>query len=451
MKSFGQYQLPEWMLNKLTKIKFIEPTPIQDAIIRQFKKGRDIVAIAPTGSGKTHSFLIPAMQIIDTNKASVQVVITAPTRELAAQIFKNAQTLVEGTDITTMLVTGGQDRQRVIDKLRVQPHVVIGTPGRIKDLYLSDHALQLTTASLLIIDEADMTLDLGFLSDVDEFAGKMKEDIQMMVFSATMHQAIEPFVLKYLHNPVVIDLSVKQLQSITYTLIPTHHRNRLIVLEQLLGGFDPYLCLIFANTRIKAHEAYQFLHDKGYDVVEIHGDLKSRERKKTMKVIKDKHPKYVVATDMAARGLDIDGASHVINLEFPKHDLSFFFHRAGRTGRYHYEGQCMSLYDPSDHDTIMELRQGGIQFGHMEFKDGEWLTLKGYNEREDRTNKKTNVEPEVARIVNQKRKVKPGYKKKRKEEIQKVMSKKRRTMIREDIKKQKKKRAIEAQRNRGEI
>ncbi len=451
MKSFGQYQLPTWMIERLNEIKFFTPTPIQDAIIRQAKKGRDIVAIAPTGSGKTHSFLIPCFMMIDTSKEEVQVVITAPTRELASQIYDNAIKLAKGTDIHIMLATGGQDRQRVVEKLKVQPHVVIGTPGRLKDLYVTDHVLQLTTASVLVVDEADMTLDLGFLSDIDEFAGKMKDDIHMMVFSATMHQAIEPFILKYLYNPVVIDLSVKQLQSITHTLIPTHHRDRLEVLKQVLGGFAPYLCLIFANTRVRAHEAYLELKHAGFDVVEIHGDLKSRERKKVMRQIKDMHPKYVVATDMAARGIDIDGVSHVINIDFPKHDLSFFFHRAGRTGRYRYEGYCYSLYDAHDHETIQLLKSEGITFLHEEFKDGVWVTLKPYNERQDRPNKKTTVEPEVSRIVNQKRKVKPGYKKKRKQEVQKIMSQKRRAMIKDDIKKQKKKRAMEAQKRRGEM
>lgn len=183
MKLFEQYQFHSYVKKTLEDLKFEMPTKIQKEIIPLVYKHRDVIGISQTGTGKTHAFLIPIMDMIDVEADHVQAVITAPTRELASQIYEHAKLFVKNNaDIRVSLIIGGSDKQKAIDKLSVQPHIVIGTPGRIKDLSLDEQALQITTADIFVIDEADMTLEFGYLEDIDAVLGKMKEHLQMNVF-----------------------------------------------------------------------------------------------------------------------------------------------------------------------------------------------------------------------------------------------------------------------------
>ena len=198
MATFQDFKLQDYCNEVIKELGFQKPTPIQEKVIPLVLKNRDIIGISQTGTGKSHAFLLPIMSRVDVNKDCVQAVITAPTRELAAQLFNNAKAFIKYLpELRVSLIVGGSDRQRAVNKLSTQPHVVIGTPGRIKDLSLDAQALQITTAKTFVVDEADMTLEFGYLEDIDAVAGKMADDLQMMVFSATIPQNLRQNLIDF--------------------------------------------------------------------------------------------------------------------------------------------------------------------------------------------------------------------------------------------------------------
>ncbi|MEG1732946.1 MAG: DEAD/DEAH box helicase, partial [Longicatena sp.] len=401
----------------------------------------DIIGISDTGTGKTHAFLIPILEKVDSNKAEVQAVISAPTRELAVQIYNRATKMMEADPkLTIKLITGGMEKTKMNDSLKVQPQIVVGTPGRIKDLFLTDQTLRVDTASILVVDEADMTLEFGFLEDIDAIAGRMRNDLQMMVFSATIPQALRPFLKKYMDQPHTIHIEDKSSfhPQIEHVLVPCLEKSYEEKLLEILPSFSPYVCLIFANTRVLAHNVATLMRDKGYGVIELHGDLTPRERTKAMKDLVNIQQSYVVATDIAARGIDIDGISHVVSLGFPQ-ELDYYIHRSGRTGRAGKSGICYALYKKQDDEMIRSLEIKGIGFHHRSFKKEIWTDLEPIHKK--RVNKDDPLEIEISKIVSKKNKqVKPGYKVKRKQEVDKLKRKAKRALIHEDIKRQKQER-----------
>ena len=452
MKLYEQYQLKSFVKETLKDLKFEAPTKIQKEIIPLVYKHRDIIGISQTGTGKTHAFLIPIVDMIDVEAEYVQAVITAPTRELASQIYEHAKLFVKNNpDLRVSLIIGGSDKQKAIDKLSKQPHIVIGTPGRIKDLSLDEQALRITTADIFVIDEADMTLEFGYLEDIDAVLGKMKDNLQMMVFSATIPQMLRPFLQKYMQNPkiVEIDEELTTSRNVSHYLIPTKHRDRYMVLKEIMKIIDRYICLIFCNKRTEVATLAHQLRNDGYKVGEIHGDLEPRERRQMMRRIKNMEYQYIVATDIAARGIDIDGASHIINMEFPS-ELDFYIHRSGRCGRGKYTGECYSMYDTSNQNIVEALEKKGITFEMKELKGNQFVDSANREKRKTRVKHQTELEQKISSIVRKPTKVNPGYKKKRKRVIEKMVKQEKRAIIRQDIKRQKKERAKQAQREKRE-
>lgn len=442
MKRFEDFNLKEYTKAFIEKNGFKEPTPIQEDIIPTALRGKDVIGLSATGSGKTHAYLIPIMEKIDLDSNECQAVITAPTRELAAQIYEMAKVMSEvEPKIKVSMYIGGQDREKDVEKLKKQqPTIAIGTPGRIKDLFLNEAALRIDKASILVVDEADMTLEYGFLDEIDAFAGRMSDDLQMMAFSATMPDQLKPFIKKYMHHPVTFQIgeAVRFNPDITHVLVPCYHHSFAQTIVSILPGFQPYVCLIFANTRKEASEIAEELRSKGLSVSEIHGDLTSRQRKQSMKSIASGENTYVVATDLAARGIDIAEVTHVISCGFPS-DLEYYVHRAGRTGRAGSKGTCFALYHEEDDSAIKSLQKRGIKFEHRRFKNNNWVDLRGYGIKYQRK-EDTELDKKIAMVYNNKKntKVKPGYKKKRKNAINRIYQKKKREMIRSKIREEKK-------------
>lgn len=439
---YRDYQLKPTTKEFLKINHFISPTPIQKAVIPLVMRNHDIIGISATGTGKTHAFLIPIMEKIDTSQKQVQAVITAPTRELAIQLFERAKIMQEADpNLHVKLITGGIEKSKMNESLKNQPHVIIGTPGRIRDLFLNDQTLLLQHVKLLVVDEADMTLEFGFLEDIDVVASRMRKDLQMLSFSATIPNGLKPFLKKYMHNPKIVQIETKHKNDpkIEHVLIPCRHLSYEEKVMELLPAFQPYVCLIFANTREEAANLSKLMREKEYGVIELHGDLAPRERTKAMKQLMKLTHSYIVATDIAARGIDIDGVSHVISMGFPK-ELDYYIHRSGRTGRAGKDGICFALYQESDELFIKSLQKKGIGFHHRQFKNGIWQELKPKNQKKQK--KDDPLEKEISKIVHRKKtKVKPGYKAKQKKEIAQLKRKAKRSMIQEDIKKQKKERA----------
>ncbi|MDZ5712188.1 DEAD/DEAH box helicase [Jeotgalibacillus haloalkalitolerans] len=426
MSSFKQYNFQPFLIDAIEKLGFHAPTAIQEKMIPMINRGQSAIGQSQTGTGKTHSYLLPLINRIEADRQEVQVVITAPTRELARQIHHEVKFLIEDTALTTKVFVGGTDKQRAIEKLKQQPHIVVGTPGRINDL-VSEQALQVYTANAIVIDEADLMLEMGFIEDVDQVAARMKEDLQIYVFSATIPEKLKPFLKKYMENPQYAHIEPKQIQAenIEFVLVPQKSRSREAVLLDTLNAINPYLAIVFTNTKSKADEVADYLLNKGLKTGRVHGGLSPRERNKMMKQIRDLEYQYIVATDLAARGIDIPGVSHVINFELPQ-DLDFFIHRVGRTARAGHSGTAITIYEPSDEDALAQIEKKGIQFSHQEVKAGEWVKLNDRHKRSSRPKGENEIDKKAKSLVRKPKKVKPGYKKKMNYKMEQIKKKERR-------------------------
>ena len=414
--SFNDFNFKPYIREALAELKFTNPTEVQQKLIPVVRSGRDLVGESKTGSGKTHTFLLPIFEKLDENSNNVQVVITAPSRELATQIYQATKQIAEKseTEIRVVNYVGGTDKLRQIEKLKSsQPHIVIGTPGRIYDLVKSGD-LEIYKAHTFVVDEADMTLDMGFLDTVDKIAGTLPKDVQILVFSATIPQKLQPFLKKYLTNQVMEKIKTTTViaDTIDNWLVSTKGRDKNAQILEITKALNPYLAMIFVNTKERADELHSYLVSNGLKVAKIHGDIPPRERKRTMNQIKKLSYEYIVATDLAARGIDIEGVSHVINDAIPQ-DLSFFVHRVGRTGRNDLNGIAITLYKPSDDSDIRELEKMGIKFVPKMLKNGEFQDTYDRDRRANREKSYQKLDTEMIGLVKKKKKkIKPGYKKK---------------------------------------
>ena len=438
MSKYTDYQFKPFLQDAIAKLGFTEPTPIQKEIIPLVLKGKSAIGQAHTGTGKTHSFLLPIVERIVEEKQEVQAVITSPTRELAQQIFDALNQLVEGTEISTKLFIGGTDKQRTIDRLKTQPQIVVGTPGRIKDL-VKENALLVHTAPILVVDEADLAFDMGFIEDIDGFASAMPEKLEMFVFSATIPEKLKPFLKKYMDAPIHIHMNDKRpvAEGINFLLVPVRSKSRNTRLLEVMKAINPFLAVIFCNTRKNAEAVANFLAEQGIRAGQIHGDLSPRDRKKMMKQVRDLEFQYIVATDLAARGIDIQGISHVINYEIPE-DLEFFIHRVGRTARAGTKGTAITLFQPEDEDAVVRIEKMGIPFEQKDVKDGEWTELKDRHQRANRKTerKQDEIDVKAKALVRKPKKVKPGYKRNMKWEMEKVKKRERRIKARRNNREQ---------------
>ena len=423
---FTEFNFKDYIQEALKDLNFVEATEVQEKLIPVVLSGRDLVGESKTGSGKTHTFLLPIFQQLDEEADSVQAVITAPSRELATQIYQAARQLASFSEqeIRVANYVGGTDKARQIGKLESShPHIVIGTPGRIYDLVESGD-LAIHKAHTFVVDEADMTLDMGFLETVDRIAARLPKDLQFLVFSATIPQKLQPFLKKYLSNPVMEQIKTKTViaDTIDNWLLSTKGRDKNTQIYEISQILQPYLAMIFVNTKTRADELQAYLTAQGLKVAKIHGNIPPRERKRIMNQVKNLDFEYIVATDLAARGIDIEGVSHVINDAIPQ-DLSFFVHRVGRTGRNGLPGTAITLYQPSDDSDIRELEKLGIKFTPKMIKNGEFQDTYDRDRRANREKTKEKLDTEILGLVKKKKKkIKPGYKKK----IQWAVNEKRR-------------------------
>ena len=436
-QTFAQFGFKPFIDAALKEIGFKEPTEVQARLIPLILKRRSVVGQSQTGSGKTHTFLLPIFQTIDPELTEVQAVITTPSRELAYQIYDAAKQIAKHSEKEILVhnYVGGTDKQRQIEKLEHrQPQIVIGTPGRVLDL-MKSQALDVHNASVLVVDEADMTLDLGFLKETDAIASAMPKVLQMMVFSATIPDKLKPFLRKYMTDPIVEVVENKNVISPTIDnwLISTKGRDRNQLIYQLLTMGQPYLALVFANTKERVDDLTRYLRSQGLRVAKIHGGIPPRERKRTMREIQNMEYQFVVATDLAARGIDIEGVSQVINDDIPE-DLEFFIHRVGRTGRNGMEGTAITLYAPSEDKMIAELESLGISFEEKKLSNGELVASYDRNRRFKRRTRSNKLDPKIVGMVKkEKKKRKPGYKNKIKRAIKRDEQQKRKLARRQEM------------------
>ncbi|MFD2925991.1 DEAD/DEAH box helicase [Halobacillus naozhouensis] len=420
--SFKQYAINNSVDQVIDQLGFNQPTPIQKEVIPAALRGESLIGQSHTGSGKTHAYLLPLFNQLNENSNHVQFVVTAPTRELATQIYDEVRKAIQFAGKTEVwrakLVIGGTDKQKMIDKLSSNPpHIVVGTPGRILDM-VKEEALDLYQANAFVLDEADLMLDLGFIEEVDQILIRMNEELQMLVFSATIPERLQPFLKKYLTNPTHIQIKDQKPspESMEHRLVALRHKEPADVIMNITESIQPYLAIIFTNGKGQADELADKLLDRGLKTGIIHGGLSPRERKRMLKDIQGLKYQYIVATDLASRGIDIQGVSHVINAQMPKEE-EFYIHRVGRTARAGLEGTAINLYSQDDLPLIENLEKRGLTFTYYEVTNGEWKETHSYKERQKRTRKESDMEKQAKQLVRKPKKVKPGYKKKMKRKI----------------------------------
>lgn len=328
----------------LKKAGISKPMPVQEQVIPALFAGKDVIARAQTGTGKTLAFLIPLMEKIDANKKYVQALIIAPTRELAMQISTEAKKLAGETGIKILPVCGGRDLEQQKHKMQNVTHIMVGTPGRLLD-HIRRGNTSLGGVSYLVLDEVDEMLEQGFIDEAAELISMTSKDRQTVLCSATLSEEVRKLGKKITRNCALIDINPDQatVACIKQICIKTTEEFKQRALETLIQRYNPYLMIIFCYSKERAIELEEWLATKQYNVDVLHGEMSQAKRKTVMKAFRDAKLQLLVATDLAARGLDIEGVTHVINYDIP-HDVDWYVHRIGRTGRAGKEGVAVTFY-----------------------------------------------------------------------------------------------------------
>lgn len=334
------------------------PTPVQLQAIPILLQGKDIVVQAQTGTGKTFAFLLPILERVNANKPYVQALIITPTRELALQITTELNKLAFKVKANVLAAYGGQDVEKQIHKLKGSIHIVVCTPGRILD-HIRRGTISLSKVEMLVLDEADQLLHMGFLPDVEQIIKGTSSERQTMLFSATMPLKIRNLAKSYMKNPVDIQIESKRitLDEIRQQVVATTDREKRDTLFKLIEDYRPYLSLIFCRTKRRAAVLNEALLEHGYVSDELHGDLSQAKREQVMKRFREAKIHILVATDVAARGLDVEGITHVFNYDIPQ-DVESYIHRIGRTGRAGEEGLAITLVAPRDRPVLHIIEKG---------------------------------------------------------------------------------------------
>ncbi len=347
--SFESLGVSESRANHLESIGFVEPTPIQVQAIPQMLSGRDIVGQAQTGTGKTAAFSLPILEQIDPNATHVQALILTPTRELAMQVKDAIRQMSDSRSLYVLTVYGGQSIDRQIQRLRRGVEIVVGTPGRVIDL-LKRGDLKLNKIKWMVLDEADEMLSMGFIQDVEKILEAASAQRQTAFFSATMDPSVLKLVRKHLKSPVTVKVeqpkaTPKRIEQSVYMVPRGWTKSR--TLQPILELEDPESAIIFVRTKQAAAELTNTLQAAGHSVDEYHGNLNQSQRERLLNRFRNRQVRWVVATDIAARGLDVDHLTHVINYDLPD-NVDSYVHRIGRTGRAGREGKAITLLHPMD-------------------------------------------------------------------------------------------------------
>lgn len=330
---FTDFPFGAQLQHNISKKGYKTPSPIQDQAIPHIVNGSDIIGLANTGTGKTAAFLLPILERQSGISLRPSVLMMAPTRELAQQIDEEFKSFSKGLNLYSTLAVGGMNIDRQIRDLRRRPHVIIGTPGRLKDL-LQRRELQLKNMTTLVLDEADRMLDMGFLPDMKTIIGAMPEDRQTLFFSATITPEITTLTKTFLRNPVTISVRTTEtsehVEQDVITYKDKNHKVELLV--DLLAGNNYSKVLVFGETKFGVQRLSDHLDNMGIPSAAIHGNKNQSQRQRALKAFKDEKVRVLVATDVAARGLDIPNVTHVINFDTPQ-TYDDYIHRIGRTGR----------------------------------------------------------------------------------------------------------------------
>ncbi len=348
MTKFEDLGIGQATLKAVLKMGFEEATPIQAETIPLSMENKDVIGQAQTGTGKTAAFGIPLVEKVDTKSESIQGIIIAPTRELAIQVSEELYKIGAGKRVRVLPIYGGQDIGRQIRSLKKAPHIIVGTPGRVLD-HINRKTLRLDHVNTVILDEADEMLNMGFIEDIEAILAETPEERQTLLFSATMPGPIQRIAEKFMKNPTVVRVKAKEMTVplIEQYYIEVQERNKFDVLTRLLDIQAPELAIVFGRTKRRVDELSEALNLRGYTAEGIHGDLSQAKRLSVLRKFKEGNIDVLVATDVAARGLDISGVTHVYNFDIPQ-DPESYVHRIGRTGRAGKQGVALTFITPRE-------------------------------------------------------------------------------------------------------
>jgi ATP-dependent RNA helicase DeaD len=366
MTTFKDLGLSPAIQQALDELGYQDPTPIQEEAIPELLAGHDVIGQAQTGTGKTAAFGLPMLQYLDPDDDEVQAVVLTPTRELCIQVTQALRSMAEHLDIEIVAVFGGAPIRSQQSQLRSGAHVVVATVGRMMDL-MSRRSLVLTAARYVVLDEADEMLDLGFIEDVEKILRMCPSGRQTALFSATMPPPIQKLAEGYMYDPVTVRITPKTLtvDAIQQAFVEVPAREKTARLIELLKTEEPEQAIIFCRTKIGASRLERALKEKNLDVKALHGDMSQGSRDGVMIAFKDHRVKLLVATDIAARGLDVEHVTHVINFDVPNSSETYV-HRIGRTGRVGRTGRAITFVTPAEREEIGRIERD------VNTKIGEW-------------------------------------------------------------------------------
>ncbi|MBA2709317.1 MAG: DEAD/DEAH box helicase [Tatlockia sp.] len=356
-ENFSSLNLSENLLKALVDMKFVTPSPIQAKTIPLLLEGRDIIAQAQTGTGKTAAFALPILQRLSLKSNSTQALILAPTRELAIQVAEQFETLSAHLNISVSVLCGGQDYRRQLKQLRDGAQIVVGTPGRILD-HLERGTLQLDQLTTFILDEADEMLRMGFIEDVETILAKLPAAKQMALFSATMPSRIRQIANSYLKDPISVEIrsETATVKSVEQRFLFANGIQKPDALLRILAVEEYQGVIVFVRTKSSTEEVAEKLQQQGHRAMAIHGDITQALRERIIAQFKQGAIDILVATDVAARGLDVERVTHVINYDVP-HDCETYVHRIGRTGRAGRSGVTILFITPKESRILSTIER----------------------------------------------------------------------------------------------
>jgi ATP-dependent RNA helicase DeaD len=361
MTTFAELGLAPDLLEAVHDVGYEAPTPIQEQAIPPLLEGLDVIGQAQTGSGKTAAFGLPMIQYVDPREHDVQALVLTPTRELCIQVTQALRAYGQRKGVDVVAVFGGAPIRTQQAQLRAGGHIVVGTVGRVKDL-ISRHSLLLNACRYVVLDEADEMLDLGFLEDVERILALTPSSRQTALFSATIPPAIRHLADQYLYRPVTLRVQTATLtvETVEQFALEVKAREKADRLVEVLQSERPEQAIVFVRTKIRCDQLYRTLRDRGMNVKALHGDMTQGARDGVMISFKDGRLPLLVATDVAARGLDISGVSHVINFDVPT-SPDVYVHRVGRTGRVGRSGRAITFFEPRQRRDIQAIeRHAGV-------------------------------------------------------------------------------------------
>jgi len=357
MPTFYEMGLSHPVVQATTNMGFEETTPIQEQAIPAALAGQDIIGQAQTGTGKTTAFGIPLVEKINANNGKTQGIVICPTRELAVQVAEELNKIGQFKGVRALPIYGGQDINRQIRSLKNRPQIIVGTPGRLMD-HMRRKTVRLDQIEMVVLDEADEMLNMGFLEDIENILKEIPLERQTLLFSATMPKQIQILANQFLKDPKLIKVKTKEVTvpSIEQYYYELHEKQKFDVLCRLLDIQSPELAIIFGRTKRRVDELFEALNKRGYSAEGIHGDLTQARRDSVLRHFKEGIIDILVATDVAARGLDISGVTHVYNFDIPQ-DPESYVHRIGRTGRIGKTGFAVTFVTPRELSHLKLIEQ----------------------------------------------------------------------------------------------